>query len=153
MKIEITKNLSKGIFSTEMTFKAYEMYEERIIEDFGAPVLTIPNTVIYQLCESATNVSNVAECISISHNIKVPVDSSFRFSFAIDIKSILDADVGEGETKVEIAIALCNTIIAVVKRYANNVLAELINLDNEFEKKNNPETVSIGYDSISGRRK
>lgn len=155
MKLEVKKSLSGGVFKVDLAFKAYEVFEEGLMEDYGTPELVVPVsewTADVEISDGKFVFSNITkdatdkECdIEIGKEIKVLLNESFRTSFEVKVadleESMLDTNL---DTKVKLAEGKCALFVEVIKQEASKKMAELREMKTSFESAvKNPEIVRI----------
>lgn len=155
MKLEVKKSLSGGVFKVDLAFKAYEVFEEGLMEDYGTPELVVPVsewTADVEISDGKFVFSNITkdatdkECdIEIGKEIKVLLNESFRTSFEVKVadleESMLDTNL---DTKVKLAEGKCALFVEVIKQEASKKMAELREMKTSFESAvKNPEVVRI----------
>lgn len=155
MKLEVRKSLSGGVFKVDLAFKAYEVFEEGLMEDYGTPELVVPVsewTADVEISDGKFVFSNITkdatdkECdIEIGKEIKVLLNESFRTSFEVKVadleESMLDTNL---DTKVKLAEGKCALFVEVIKQEASKKMAELREMKTSFESAvKNPEVVRI----------
>ena len=155
MKLEVKKTLTGGIFSIDVYFKAYEVFEEGLMEDFGTPELTIPVsdwTADFRLNGGALVIDGTIDrgtakaCdIAIEKEIKVKMDPSFKVSYEVKIADLTPADQsGIIDSLIKVAETRCTLFVGLIQREAKKEMDKLRALKTEFETSiNNPEIIKV----------
>lgn len=156
MKLDVKRTLTGGLFSVDIIFKDYEIFEEGLIEDFGAPRLKIEaSNWSANATAGAGGVitlgdpkkDHTANCkISINKEIDLAIDSTFKVSYAIQLSDIDESEKGAAplDSLVKLAEAKCMLFVKVIKQEAAKKMTELRAMKTDFEAVvSNPETIKI----------
>lgn len=155
MKLEVRKTLTGGIFTVDVYFKAYEVFEEGLMEDFGIPELNIPVsdwTANFKLDGGALVIDGTIDrgtakaCdIAIEKEIKAKMDSSFKVSYEVKIADLSPSDQsGIIDSLIKVAETRCTLFVGLIQREAKKEMDKLRALKTEFESSiNNPEIIKV----------
>lgn len=156
MKLDVKRTLTGGLFSVDIVFKDYEIFEEGLIEDFGAPRLKIAASNWSATATAGTGgaitlgdpqQNNTANCkISINKEIDLAIDSTFKVSYTIQLSDIDESEKGAAplDSLVKLAEAKCMLFVKVIKQEAAKKMTELRAMKTDFEAVvSNPETIKI----------
>lgn len=155
MKLEVKKSLTAGVFKVELGFKAYEVFEEGLMEDFGTPELIIPVsewTAEASEEEGKITLANITKdatdknCdIEITKEIRANLDETFRTSFEVKVADIDEESLEDPlDTVVKMAEAKCSLFVEVIKNEAKAKMDKLREMRTSFEAAiNNPEIVRV----------
>lgn len=156
MKLDVKRTLTGGLFSVDIIFKDYEIFEEGLIEDFGAPRLKIEasnwSATASAGAGGAISLSepkkdHTGNCkISINKEIDLAIDSTFKVSYAIQLSDIDESEKGSAplDSLVKLAEAKCMLFVKVIKQEAAKKMTELRAMKTDFEAVvSNPETIKI----------
>lgn len=156
MKLDVKITLTGGLFSVDIIFKNYEVFEEGLIEDFGAPRLkmeasnwsataTVGTGGAIALGDPQKNYTSNCK-ISINKEIELSIDSTFKVSYAIQISDIDESEKGAAplDSIVKLAKAKCMLFVKVIQTEAAKKMTELRAMKTDFEAVvSNPETIKI----------
>lgn len=156
MKLDVKRTLTGGLFSVDIIFKDYEIFEEGLIEDFGAPRLKIEASNWSATAStgaggvislSAPKKDHTGNCkISINKEIDLAIDSTFKVSYAIQLSDIEKSEVTTAplDSVVKLAEAKCMLFVKVIQTEAEKKMTELRAMKTDFEAVvSNPETIKI----------
>lgn len=156
MKLDVKRTLTGGLFSVDIVFKDYEIFEEGLIEDFGAPRLKIEASNWSATAStgaggvislSAPKKDHTGNCkISINKEIDLAIDSTFKVSYAIQLSDIEKSEVTTAplDSVVKLAEAKCMLFVKVIQTEAEKKMTELRAMKTDFEAVvSNPETIKI----------
>lgn len=156
MKLDVKRTLTGGLFSVDIVFKDYEIFEEGLIEDFGAPRLKIEASNWSATASTGAGgvislsdpkKDHTGNCkISINKEIDLAIDSTFKVSYAIQLSDIDESEKGAAplDSLVKLAEAKCMLFVKVIKQEAAKKMTELRAMKTDFEAVvSNPETIKI----------
>lgn len=157
MKLDVKRTLTGGLFSVDIIFKDYEIFEEGLIEDFGAPRLKIEASNWSATASAGTGGASITlgepkkdhtgNCkISINKEIDLAIDSTFKVSYAIQLSDIEKGEVTTAplDSVVKLAEAKCMLFVKVIQTEAAKKMTELRAMKTDFEAVvSNPETIKI----------
>lgn len=154
MKLDVKKVLTGGEFKVSIEFKAYEVFEEGLMEDFGVPELKIPvstwgATVVREGAEMF--ITEVAKdktdncSIDITKEIAVKINDTFKTEFAIKINDIEEDSLNDVlDSVVKVAEAKCMLFVEVIRQEAKKEMDRLREMKTDFEAiVKNPEVIKI----------
>lgn len=155
MKLNVKKNLTGGVFSVRVEFKAYEVFEEGLMEDFGTAELVIPVSTYKSKVEETEGklvVSEVGKTVSSSNceidvttEIVAKLDNTFGLDFSVKVADIEDDGLSLPlDTVVKMAEAKCATFVKLIEKEAKEKLDKLRSMKTDFEAAiTNPEIIRV----------
>ena len=155
MKLDVKKVLTGGEFKVAIEFKAYEVFEEGLMEDFGVPELNIPVSTWGGTFAKEGNALKVdfiqkdkpnGNCnIDIEKEIVVKIDNTFKVDFAVKINDIEENSINEVlDSVVKVAEAKCMLFVEVIRQEAKKEMDRLREMKTDFEAiVKNPEVIKI----------
>lgn len=155
MKLNVNKSLTAGEFKVSVEFKSYEVFEEGLIEDFGAPILQIPVSTwgaTFSELEGVITIADIkkdnasANCtIDLTNSIAIKVNNLFKVEYSV---KIADIDAGSLsaplDSAVKMAEAKCALFVEIIKKEAKAKMDHLRAMKTDFEAvAKNPEVIKI----------
>lgn len=155
MKLNVKKNLTNGVFSVRVEFKAYEVFEEGLMEDFGVAELVIPVSTYQSKVEDSDGKLKVTEVgktvgsknceIDIPTEIVAKLDNTFNVEYVVKVADIEEEELDSPvDTVVKMAEAKCATFVKLIEKEAKEKMDKLRSMKTDFEAAvKNPETIRV----------
>ena len=155
MKLNVKKCLTGGVFSVKVEFKAYEVFEEGLIEDFGTPELVIPVSTCKSKLENQSGKLVVTEVgpstsgdncsIDINTEIVAKLDETFKVEYSVKVADIEESGLSSPlDSVVKVAEAKCATFVKLIETEGNAKMDKLRSMKTDFEAAiKNPEVIRI----------
>lgn len=154
MKLDVKKSLNGGEFKLTIEFKAYEVFEEGLVEDFGAPTLELPvSTWGATVTETngAYSFSGIAQgatgncTIDFTAARYIKLNNTFKTEFSVKISDIEQSTLTAPlDSVVKMAEAKCTLFIEIIKQEAKAKMDDLRAMKTDFEAIiKNPEVIRI----------